>query len=556
MGQRAISVSFMLAGLGCGASACGGPEPDDHAVQSAPLYGGTSVPDASQVGVVWLQHVVNSTDRSGCHAGSGVLLVNDTILTAGHVADRARALAECAKRPGAPVPRFLRISMPDPSAAGGEQVSVLSCAGTAKEGCGARFMAGYQDTVKPLDDEVRSKDVAVIQTGGVGFKVNGLFAFYRRGLSAKPVAEHYDKKVTCYGMSDPLAPGQLRKADFTVLPFPHPLTLEHIPEELRPTYGLLLRSDRLYTVSRGGGTDPQGPNPEDIYDPSLNLWPIAIPGDSGSPCIAHATGVDGDIVGINQSGEEFKPGESPRYGNYIATSDHLRSFVRSRLGIQAGRVFADLDLDGQADDSVEVRVSRPGTIEIVVAFDDGRVELVFDTLIPSFTADYAGTYLGDFNGDGMADVIGTIGQALSALPFYFNGGPPSQFNFTNVPTWQPPAAYQYLVVGRYDHDAIDDVIGVRFNGEQDVFLGEKDVGLTVPAHLVPRGFRLFGAEGSSEQESYALGAPGLSDRSSKPVLTGGSAAGLPGNGVSQEGIVYVLSHDGTDGSSAVSPWMA
>jgi hypothetical protein len=469
--------------------------------------GGTAVPDASEVGVVWLEHVVDPFDPVGCHRGTGVVLVNDTILTAGHVADYARAKIVCAQQNL--VPKWLRVTLPDPSATGGKQVRVISCGGNLKDGCGARFPASY---TTPLSKEVsdddfsKAQDAALVQVLN-GFIVNGLSFFYRRPLTTKSTTSFVGTKVTCYGMSDsaPIAPftiGELRKADFEVIGFPHPLH----PTPRPP------KSFKLFTISRGGGMTPTST----AFDPDGGYAAIPVGGDSGGPCIAHTSGVAGDLIGIDHSGEPFASPDSPQYANYIATTSSnsaLRDFVRAGLGIQAGRVHADLDLDGAADDGVEVRASNmnPPTIEVVVFYDNGATELAFDTGVLVSAAPFAGSYLGDFDGDGDGDIIGSIGSAASALPVYFNGGLSWAFQFVTPATWQPNGPYQYMSVGRFNGDDVDDVMAVRFDGSEDVFLGEKVVGLTVPAQFVPRGFELFGASSPSYpvQEAFAIAAPGL-----------------------------------------------
>ena len=530
MGNRALSVALMASGVV--AFACGGPADDSARRASSDLYGGTAVPNAAQVGVVWLEHVVDPFAPVGCWFGTGVLLTNDTILTAGHVADYDLALQKCAAN--GEVPKYLRITMPGSSLPGDSQVRVISCGISSlppdkwKEGCGAKFVASYQ-TSASASLFTRGEDAALIQVVN-GFVVNGKSAFYSRHLSAATTPSFYNTQVTCYGMSDsaPVNPktGALRKADFTVLQYPHPdAVVNPNLQKLIP----LIKTDTMFAVSRGGGVTPTAET-----DPSGANYPIPVEGDSGGPCIKHTTGVDGDIVGIDQAGEDVKNPSSPSYAHYTATTGSnavLRSMVRAGLGVQAGQVFADLDLGGVPDDSVEVQVSPTNTIQIVVRFDNGATSLPpFDTLIPASAAPFAGTYFGDFDANGFADIVASVGKDGLALPFYFNGATPAGFSFTNAPTWQPNGPYEYLTVGRFNDDTVDDVAAARFDGTEDVFLGEPGVGLTVPAQYVPRGFNWYGP---GDQEAVAIAAPGFSSN----LVTGATwLLTNPGSGLEANGM--------------------
>ena len=516
MGNRVAAIAFATLGLAIAslpAAGCGGQRDDVVAKKGSPLIAGTVVDDAASVGVVWLEYL----DQANfvCYVGTGVVLTNDTILTAGHVADWLLAKSMCAK--GGYVPTKLRVTMPDPSVAGGEQVRVISCGGTTKEGCGARFHSGYQTSTKGNN---RGQDAAVLTVSG-SLVVNGVSSFYRRPISKDSIPP-YNQKVTCYGMSDsaPVAPfttGVLHKADFTVLKYPHDIVKANIDPSVLP----LWETDTMFTISRGGGVTPTG----NVYDPGGGFAAITVRGDSGGPCIQHTAGVAGDLMGIDHAAPEVAGADTPKYADITAVQG-FRNWLRSALGVQAGRVFADLDLDGSADDGVEVRASSLDTIEVVVFYNNGATEISLDTGISTSLAPFAGSYLGDFDADGDSDVVATIGSALSALPFYFNGAGASSFSFTTPSTWQPNGPYAFMEVGRYDEDGTDDLAAVRADGTEDVFIGEPGVGLTVPAQFVPRGFNWWGA---GDQEAFAAGEPGFFIV--KPVPGGaGGAAGSGGAG--------------------------
>ena len=495
MGKVVSSGAWAVACLGLmGACSSSTTEPTTKGSQN--LYGGTDVPDAAKLGIVYIQHVPTDTAVSGCWRGTGVLLTNDKLLTAAHVVDRDSALGAGCKPTQL---GWLRLTMPDPSVPGGQQVRVISCA--ASKFCGAATHARY--TTAPLGTGIllnnSGEDSAIIQNFSP-FTVAGQAAFYRRKFTSKPTASFYASKLTCYGMAEQsnILPksGVLRQADFVILPFPHP----------NITTGIGFLSGTMFAVSRGGGLTPTGEFQPNSIVPSI----IPVPGDSGGPCIDHVNATDGDIVGIVHSGGPEKSGgaDAPSYANITAASG-MRNFTRAALGVQAGSIALDLDGDGTADDGVEVRVSAFNTIEIVVTYNSGAQTFPFDTLVPTSAATllqplFAGTFGGDFDDDGDSDIIASIGTALSNLPFYFNGALPASFSFTNLPQWQPGlGGYQHYVVGRYNSDAIDDVAAVRFDGSEDVFLGEKNVGLTVPAQFVPRGFSWWPRTASQTPSSIA-----------------------------------------------------
>lgn len=536
MGSRSFLLGVAVALLIVLAAAaivggCSSPDPTDHAARSsAALYGGTVVSDASQVGIVWLEYVKNQDPYEvGCEAGTGVLLTNDIILTAAHVADYKTVVKKpaCVATP----PAYLRVSMPDPAAVDGVQRRWISCGGTV--GCGEWLHPRYVPHPGIVDPVVRGnngEDAALIRVSSL--IVKGVSSFYERPLTPKPTSDFHGKKVTCYGMSEgsPKLPnvndptGTLRKADFTVVPFPHPSSIAEY-KTVDPTIPLL-PSKSMFAVSRGGGVAPTAT----AEAPDGAVYTIPVPGDSGGPCIDHTNSTDGEIVGIDHagSGEKTATVPIPAWTHYSASAG-FREWANCRLKSRVKPVPLDCDGDGQPDDSVRVRKSSSGTLEIVVAFNGGAQEIAFDTLLSESAADVGCALAGDFNADGASDIIATAGAAANAIPYLFSGGFP--FAFTNLSTWKPSGPYAYYSVGRFNQDSVDDVTAVRFDGTEDVFLGEAGKGLTTPAHLFPRGFRFFAAD---DAESYAISAPSFSKKLS--FSTPGSIKATPGT-------IYLVSKD-------------
>lgn len=507
--------SALVGCVGLAAFACGDTRSEPAGDSASALYGGTAVPDASQVGIVWLEHLANQNDTLGCWLGTGVLVANDVILTAGHVADYTLAKQACSKQ--GLTPKFLRITMPD---ATGVQQRLVSCGDSSipdpkkkKEGCGAKFHTGYVSPVGPDDHWMtnnRGEDVAAIMNFGT-LPVNGIGSFYERATSRKPTSSFYGKKVTCYGMSSskPLGGGgtigQLRMADFTVLEYPH-------PNAVLPQFRSLFATGTMFAVSRGGDITP---TPTELEPDGGGYAAIPVGGDSGGPCIEHTNGVAGDIVGIYKEGDPKKlfgdaGPPAPEFGHYSAAPG-FRNWLRCRLHKRVSLVPCDLDGDGQADDAIGIRRSALDTLQLAATFNDGAQQFVLDTPFPAASAEVGCMFPGDFDGDGDADIVSTIGGVLAALPLYFNGASASSFSssFTltsNPAAWTPNGPYEYYTVGRFDGDSIDDAAAVRFDGSEDVFLGKAGVGLTVPAQFVPRGFNWYGP---GDEEAFAISAPGI-----------------------------------------------
>lgn len=250
-------LALALAFLGVWVVSCSASKGGESESRSrSALYGGTVIADASQVGIVHLEWVENQNDLVACASNTGVLITATTVLTAGHAADYEYAKYQCSPT----VPKFLRITMPAPADAGGSTTAWISC-GTA---CGEKLHPKFRGTIVcgdgscaitesptscpkdcastcgnkicetaeiaacPKDcpssgENADGSDIALIETATT-FIVGGDI-FHARPITRKATSEFYNTKVTCYGMAKgaptTFVDGVLRKADFTVLPFPH-----------------------------------------------------------------------------------------------------------------------------------------------------------------------------------------------------------------------------------------------------------------------------------------------------------------------------------------------
>lgn len=67
---KLLALAFVV--LGVWAAACSASkDAPPHARSTSALYGGTVTPDASQVGVVYLEWVENQNDIGNCSSGTG-----------------------------------------------------------------------------------------------------------------------------------------------------------------------------------------------------------------------------------------------------------------------------------------------------------------------------------------------------------------------------------------------------------------------------------------------------------------------------------------------------
>lgn len=220
MGIRALSV--LLIALGLVALACGGENDEPAGTGSTALIGGTAVANAAPLGVVFLEHVVSATDTVPVSFATGVLVMNDTVLTAGHAVDYIYALAA-----GAEKPAVILNSSASRCAIRAAIRCARSLAVARRRKVAARVLIEISDSApiarRGAGLNLGGEDAALLQVPS-NFVVNGLTFTYCRALSAQKTSSLYNTTTTCYGMGFEDLPnatfGNLRKADFGALAVP------------------------------------------------------------------------------------------------------------------------------------------------------------------------------------------------------------------------------------------------------------------------------------------------------------------------------------------------
>ena len=257
-----------------------------------------------------------------------------------------------------------------------------------------------------------------------------------------------------------------------------------------------------FAVVRGGGIFPTF-NISDV---------IPVTGDSGGAMIDITDPIllKGDILGLLESGPKY-PG--PDYAHFSAASG-FRDFARVVLNYNSPSIKLDINGDGKVD-TVGLGNSVSGSLVINLSFGGGG-SASFDTLIAVPVDTLAGFFPGDFNGDGFDDLIGNV----AGTPLYFQGA--SLFDFvSNVATGWTLTSSQlnplnHFTVKDFNGDSVSDVEVVQDDGSSTIYLGEKNAGLSSPAHLSPRGFSFY--DPSDQEESFAMTAPGLSTATGQGAL--------------------------------------
>jgi hypothetical protein len=220
------------------------------------------------------------------------------------------------------------------------------------------------------------------------------------------------------------------------------------------------------------------------YDAASGVWEpfgSGLPGD-GSSVYYGALGMgdvndDGNVDIVGPIPSRWYDVDTSQNGLDIYIGDgrggfqfhHKISLLDSQLGSSNEVEVADLDGDGFSD---LIASTYSG---VKVFFGDGSATRWIDGSPPSVrTVEISGIGLGDLNGDGLLDIVGTPGQGSSDVEVYIQG---NLRTWRDVPFKETDAGYG-VKVRDLDLDGDDDIIyGTRTEGIK-VWLCDGSVGLT------------------------------------------------------------------------------
>jgi hypothetical protein len=453
-------VAFVGA-IGC-ADQVAAPEPAGST--SDAIVNGIPITDPTLVEATRVVHIrVTDPSTLTVENGSGSLLSNDWVLTAGHVVHPV--CAAC---------------------------SVALTLGDFNQGHPTRFADRilYHPRFRPFLYPTDT-DIALVHVSSP-FVLDGKTTGHSRPISDRSTATLIGEVTTCYGygasvLGPPYNSGPpLRFASFFVRPYPPP-----------PPYTSWPPVSYAFSVMKSGG----------LVHNDLGNGQILYPGDSGGPCIDPNDPFLGqeEIWGVNQSVEDRTVSNllDPRFGAIVAASA-FRDYARSVLSAAAPPIQMDIDFDGLLDTFFIREIG--GFLWVEVQLGSGAVFNLPPTGIPLLTIgdNRALVQTGDFNDDGIDDLFGYINGA--AVNFHgASGFDPLTAPATSLSLLQ---TYEYFTPGDFNDDGVTDMLAVNSDAREDLYLGETGVGLTVPAQLAPRGFNLYGPDAFGDDESFVISAPG------------------------------------------------
>jgi hypothetical protein len=395
---------------------------------------------------------------SSIPSGSGTLLDNDAVLTAGHVLSRANC-----RRSDQPK----SVATGEPAGNTWHTCSFLPSSHLVGLGNSAAprqtppsWQAVRRVSVHPQyvpfesDDLSTGIDVAILRTRSP-FAINGSTSGFNRFVSSKPASSLVGNSLSCFGYG------------------------RHNPLDCDDASGVgILRTAtwRMASASSAGTAllSPAG---------RTNAWR----GDSGGPCM------DGiDVAGVMFQGDCRASNPQSVGGTGIITADAFRTWagmVRESIFDINARLFVPLvDVDDTPDAVFlfgnQVVSLLPGTWFVVkILFSNGR-RMEFPVLPDNGLSSSIRSLSfasGNFRGNGRQDLVGQV----NAGAFYYTAEserfePPGRsFSFL------PGVEYARFAVGDFDGDGFDDLEAETVGGIAHVYYGSSS-GLT--AGRVTYGF--------------------------------------------------------------------
>lgn len=187
---------------------------------------------------------------------------------------------------------------------------------------------------------------------------------------------------------------------------------------------------------------------------------------------------------------------SPAFGAGVSFSQHTSSG-------QATYQHADLNADGR-EDFVYTEAQTTGGFAVVLSTDDGIYRAPVSYTLP-YSESAFGVGIGDFNGDGKADllVFGASSNSQYDLFLYLNDG---SGRFIQKASFPVNAVVTSVAVADFNHDGIMDIAFIE-PSELNVWLGNGNSGfkMTPAIHVNNEGNLMLGDFDGDGRADLAIG---------------------------------------------------
>ena len=380
---------------------------------SRPIMNGTLETDAEGVRVarVTIPSISN---------GSGALLTNEWILTAGHSTRR------------------FGVKHVEPVAS--HLVKMGSSASRA-----AKRIVLHPDFVEHLNkNQDDGHDVALIRTDP--YLLDGSFSGYARPVATSTTAQLLGVGTRCYGYGDTVlgqssTAGVLHYGNFTI-------------QDAAPP-----QSD-FFRVFKNGADQ------------------LPIEGDSGGPCVDLFSQMLYGTIKAREDGSNPQWTEVSSVSGYRAWADFVMNTIASVNVTPWGGPTMQR---GTLGFYVAPGIGGNWVYATYLAnpYDANSITLPWPVIPLAFVPTQTLVAGGDFNGDGVTDFFGLIADAASTLTTYWNGGQTGFEEFTTSAFTLPSGNYESLLGHDFDDDGYDDLLVTDAAGESTIYHGS-EVGLVAP----------------------------------------------------------------------------